>query len=116
MDRESLSEPSRMPVPRFYDYLPKAVRDLKDEVSESFVNEFKDNNPGLATEHVTIKYILMRCNFPMDHRADVEEHTFYTHGMELSEVKIETKIKVNEAEALVLTPALNFKDLSREGE
>ena len=115
MDRVSLSEPSRMPVPRFYDYLPKKVRDLKDEESEKFVNEFKGNNPGLAKEHVTIKYILMRCNFPMDHRADVEEHTFYTHGMEMSEVKIETRIKVNEAEALVLTPAMNFKDLSREG-
>ena len=115
MDRVSLSEPSRMPVPRFYDYLPRKVHDLKDEVSESFVTEFRGTNPGLEKEHVTIKYILMRCNYPMDHRADVEDHTFYTHGMEMSEIKVETKIKVNEAETLVLTPAMNFKDLSRDG-
>ena len=57
----------------------------------------------------------MRCNFPMDNRADVEEHTYYTHGMEMSQVKMETKIKVNESEALELTQAMNFKDLSRQG-
>ena len=114
-DRISLSEPTRMPVPRYYDYLPKAVYDLKEEVSLKFVNEFAENNTGLAIEHVKIKYILMRCNFAMDNRADVEEHTYYTHGMEMSQVKMETKIKVNESEALELTQAMNFKDLSRQG-
>ena len=51
----------------------------------------------------------------MNHRGDVEDHTFYTHGVDINELTVESIIKVNEAEALVLTPALNFKDLSQEG-
>ena len=57
----------------------------------------------------------MRCNFAMEHRGDVEDHTWYTHGMELNEVDLESSIKVNEGEALVLTPALTLKEMSIEG-
>ena len=57
----------------------------------------------------------MRCDLAMDHRADVEEHTWITHGMEMHQVKREVKIKVNEAEALELTAAMNFKELSKQG-
>ena len=92
-DRISLSEPSRMPVPRFYDYLPKAIFDMKEEVSKKFVDDFKTDNAGLAYENVKVSYILMRCNLALDNRADVEEHTYHTHGMEMSRIKKETIIK-----------------------
>jgi hypothetical protein len=115
MDRVLISEPSRMPVPRFYEYLPKNVHDIRNEECEKFVTEFVGANDGLERKYVTIKVILMRCNFAMNHRGDVEDHTFYTHGVDINELTVESIIKVNEAEALVLTPALNFKDLSQEG-
>merc|ERR1711984_28351 len=63
----------------------------------------------------TCKFIMLRCNYGMKHRADVECHTFHTHGMDVSELVVESIIKVNEAEVLILTAALNFKDLSQEG-
>ena len=114
-DRIALSEPSKRPVPRFYDYLPKPILDMKEETTKKFVQEFKAKNVGLTVEHVKISYILMRCNLAMDNRADVEEHTWFTHGMEMSQVKREVKIKVNEAETLELTAAMNFKELSKQG-
>ena len=110
-----ISEPSRMPVPRFYEFLPKNVFAIRDEECDKFVTEFAATNEGLRKEYLTARFILMRCNFGMNHRADVEDHTFYTHGMDISELTVESIIKVNEAETLVLTPALNFKDLSQEG-
>ena len=57
----------------------------------------------------------MRCNFAMNHRSDMEDHTYYTHGLDINELTVESIIKVNEAETLILTPSLNFKDLSQEG-
>ena len=51
----------------------------------------------------------------MDHRGDVEEHTWQTHRVELSEIELEATIQVNEGEALILSEALNFKELSIEG-
>ena len=114
-DRIKLSEPSKRPVSRFYDYLPKPILDMKEETTKKFVEEFKAKNTGLAVGHVKISYMLMRCDLAMDHRADVEEHTWITHGMEMHQVKREVKIKVNEAEALELTAAMNFKELSKQG-
>ena len=37
MDRVLISEPSRMPVPRFYEYLPKKIHDKRNEECEKFV-------------------------------------------------------------------------------
>ena len=51
----------------------------------------------------------------MDHRGDVEEHTWNTHGVDISEIDLEATIQVNEGETLVLTASLNFKELSLEG-
>ena len=115
MDRVLISEPSRMPVPRFYEYLPKKIHDIRNEECDKFVTEFTGANAGLKREYVTVRFLLMRCNFAMNHRSDVEDHTYYTHGLDINELRVEAIIKVNEAEALVLTPALNFKDLSKEG-
>ena len=112
MDRILISEPSKMIVPRYYEYLPKKVHDIRNAVCTKFVTDYVGNNPGLEAKYVTIKFILMRCNLAMDHRGDVEDHTYYTHGMDINEVDLESTIKVTEAEALVLTPALTFKELS----
>ena len=114
-DRVMISEPSRKPVPRFYEYLPKNVFKTRDEEVEKFVTDNISAYEALRKEHVTVKFIMMRCNYGMNHRADVEDHTYHTHGMDVSELLVESIIKVNEAEVLVLTAALNFKDLSREG-
>ena len=51
----------------------------------------------------------------MDHRGDVEDHTWNTHGVDLNEIDLESSIKVNESEALVLSAAMTFKELSLEG-
>ena len=115
MDRILISEPSKMLVPRYYEYLPKKVHDTRNAVCTKFVTDYVDTNPGLEIENVTVKFILMRCNFAMEHRGDVEDHTYYTHGMELNEIDLESSITVNEGETLVLTPALNLKEMSMEG-
>ena len=73
------------------------------------------DNPGLEPRNVTVKFILLRCNLAMDHRGDVEEHTWNTHGVDISEIDLEATIQVNEGETLVLTASLNFKELSLEG-
>ena len=115
LDRVLISEPAKMKVPRFFDYLPKMVHDTVDEEVNKFVEQKLPNNPGLAVEHVTVRFILMRCNFGMDHRGDVEDHTYYTHGVDLNELDMEASIVVHEGETLVLTPALNLKEMSLEG-
>ena len=97
-DRVMISEPSRKPVPRFYEYLPKDVFKTRDEEVEKFVAENVAAYEELKKEHVTVKFIMMRCNYGMNHRADVEDHTYHTHGMDVSELLIESIIKVNEAE------------------
>merc|ERR1712030_5770 len=50
-----------------------------------------------------------------DHRGDVEDHTYNTHEIDINEIDLESSIKVNEGETLVLTASLNFKELSLEG-
>ena len=114
-DRVLISEPSKMRVDRYFEYLPKKIHDTQKDVCEKFAVENRDNNPGLEARFVTVKYILLRCNMAMDHRGDVEEHTWQTHGINLSEIELEATIQVNEGEALVLSAALNFKELSLEG-
>ena len=114
-DRVMISEPSRKQVPRFYEYLPINVFKTRDEEIEKFIADNIAEFEALKKEHVTCKFIMMRCNYGMKHRADVECHTYHTHGMDVSELLVESIIKVNEAEVLVLTTALNFKDLSQEG-
>ena len=114
-DRVLISEPAKMKVPRFFDYLPKMVYDTMNDEVNKFVEQNSSSSPGLAVEHITVRFILFRCNFRMDHRADVEDHTHYTHGVDLNELDMEASIVVNESEALVLTPALNLKEMSLEG-
>ena len=45
-----ISEPSRMPVPRFYEYLPKNVFAIRNEECDKFVTEFAATNDGLKRE------------------------------------------------------------------
>ena len=49
---------------------------LKKTYVKKFAADNRDDNPGLEARFVTIKYILLRCNVAMDHRGDVEEHTW----------------------------------------
>ena len=115
MDRVLISEPSKMSVPRYYEYLPKKIHDTRNEVCQQFVTDHINDHPALKLENVTVKFILMRCNLALDHRGDVEEHTNYTHGVDINEIDLESSIVVNEGETLVLTPALNLKEMSLEG-
>lgn len=75
MDRVLISEPSKMIVPRYYEYLPKKVHETRTAVCTQFVTDYVNDNPGLEAKYVTVKYILLRCNLAMDHRGDVEDHT-----------------------------------------
>ena len=113
-DRALITEPSKSKIPRFFDYVPRLVFESADTEIAKFVEEFKDDNPGLTAGHVQIRYILMRCNFGLGHRGDVEDHVHFTHGVDLNSLEIAPTIVVNNAEKLVLAPALNLKDMSRE--
>ena len=68
-----------MLVPRYYEYLPKKVHDTRNAVCTKLFTDYASANPGLEIENVTVKFILMRCNFAMEHRGDVEDHTYYTN-------------------------------------
>ena len=46
---------------------------------------------------------------------DIEDHTWNTHGVDINEIDLEAKITVNEGDALVLSSAMTFKELSLEG-
>ena len=83
-DRVMISEPSRKKVPRFYEYLPVDVFKTRDEEIEKFIADNIAEYEALTKDHVTVKFILMRCNYGMKHRADVEDHTYHTHGMDVS--------------------------------
>ena len=113
-DRVLISEPSKMKVDHYFDYLPKKIHDTRMAVVTKFVAENSDGNPGLAKQFVTIKYILMRCNRALDHRGDVEEHTLQTHGININDIEIEATIQVNDGETLVLSAALNIRELPVE--
>ena len=71
MERVLISEPSKMIVPRYYEYLPKIVHDTKIAVCEKFVRDNVTANPGLETQHITVKFILLRCNLALDMRGDI---------------------------------------------
>ena len=60
MDRILISEPAKMPVPRYYEYLPKKIHDTRIAECTQFVTEKVSANPGLRLEYVTIKFILIR--------------------------------------------------------
>ena len=109
-----ISEPSKMKIDRFFDYLPKKVHDTRHAISTKFAADNVTNNPGLTAGHVTIKWILMRCNIAMDHRGDVEEHTLHTHGVNINEIEREALIQVNDTEVLVLSSATNMRELPTE--
>ena len=83
MDRILISEPSKMPVPRYFEYLPKKIHDTKIAECTSFVTEKVSTNPGLELKYVTIKFILMRCNVPLEHRGDVEDHTWFLSPLDM---------------------------------
>ena len=104
-----------MKVPRYYEFVPKKIHDTRQDVCEKFAAANLVGNPGLEPRYVTVKYILLRCNMAMDHRGDVEEHTWNTHGVDISEIELEATIQGNEGETLVLTASFNFKELSLEG-
>ena len=91
-DRILISEPSKMKIDRYFEFLPKKVHDTRHAIATKFVKKNVGTSPGLTTNHVTIKYILMRCNIAMDHRGDVEEHTLHTHGINIIEIERESTI------------------------
>ena len=53
MDRILISEPAKMKIPRYFEYLPKKIHDTLTEEANKFVREKATANPGLAVEHVT---------------------------------------------------------------
>ena len=67
-NRVLISEPSKMKVDRYYDYLPKKIHETRMAVAAKYVADNSTGNPGLSIQHVTIKYVLMRCNRALDHR------------------------------------------------
>ena len=86
------------------------VWEKMDSVAAKFVTDNGTGNPGLAAGHVTIKWILMRCNIAMDNRGDIEEHTAHTHGLNINQIERESTIKVNDTEVLILSKATNICD------
>ena len=75
-----------MKVDRYYKYLPKKIHETRMAVAAKYVADNSTRNPDLAIQHITIKYVLMRCNRALDHRGDVEEHTLQTHGININEI------------------------------
>ena len=72
-DRVLITEPAKCKIPRFFDYVPKLVYDSVDEEITKFVEANAPDNPGLTSDHVTVRFILMRCNLGLGHRGDVED-------------------------------------------
>ena len=113
-DKVLISEPSKMRIDRFFEFLPKMVHDTRDAIASKFVTDYRTGNPGLAEGQVTIKWILMRCNMALDNRGDIEEHTAHTHGLNINEIERESSIKVNDTEVLILAKATNICELPTE--
>ena len=88
-----ISEPSKMRIDHFFEYHPKKIHDQTNAISLIFVADNSTGNPGLTTGHVTIKWILMRCNIALDNRGDIEEHTAHTHGININQLEREVSIK-----------------------
>ena len=113
-DKILISEPSKMRIDRFFEYLPKKIHDQTDAISLKFVADNSTGNPGLTRGHVTIKWILMRCNIAMDNHGDIEEHTPHTQGININQLEREASIKVNDNEVLILSKATNICELPRQ--
>ena len=54
-DRILISEPSKMRIDRFFEYLPKKVHATTEAICAKFVEDNKPNHTRLPTGHVTIK-------------------------------------------------------------
>ena len=113
-DRILLAEPAKYVLSRYFDHVPKQVHETKDAEIAKFLNEFKTNYPRLTADHVTVRYVLMRCNFGLSHRSDTEDHVMWTHGCDINSLEIMPTIKVNDGKVLVLTQALTIKEMSFE--
>ena len=87
------------------------MHDTTNTIAEKFVTDNIAEYPGLTKGHVTIKWILMRCNLALDNRGDIKEHTSCTHGIDINALEREVTIKVNESDVLVLANAKNICEL-----
>ena len=113
-DRVLFSEPSKMKIGKFYEYLPKEVHDTPNTIAEKLVADKIGDNPNLIKRHVVVKWVTMRCNLSLDNRGDIEEHSSYTHGVDINRLDTESKIEVNESDTLILAPAKNICELPDE--
>ena len=50
-DRVLISEPSKMKVDRYYEYLPKKIHDTRMAVVTKYVADNSTDNPGLAIQY-----------------------------------------------------------------
>ena len=113
-DKIVISEPSKMKIDRFFEYLPKKVHEQTTAISEKFVADNRENNPRLVAGNITIKWILLKCNVNLDTRGDIVEHSAHTHGININKLGREASIKVNNTEVLILSKSTNICELPTE--
>ena len=86
--------------------------EIKQE-EENFLEVQKNNFPSLKIEDVRIKWITFLCHEEMEAQGDIDEHLFFSHGLNTTELIDEKKIELNEKSNLILPEARNIKNLSQ---
>ena len=105
------SETNRCEVTNFYEFVPEKLFEIKQE-EENFLEVQKGNFPSLKIEDVKVKWITFLCHEEMEAQGDVDEHLFFSHGLNTTELIDEKKIELNEKYNLILPEARNIKNLS----
>ena len=107
------SETNRYDLKRFYEYIPEEL--LKSNKEEhKFLEENRINYPQLNIENLHVEWITFLCHEELATQGDTDDHMWFSHGLEMSELKDEKRIQKNKITNLILKEATDVKTLSEK--
>ena len=109
----ALSETNRYELKRFYEYIPEEILNSKKHEQE-FLEEKRLDYPHLQMEDLQIEWITFLCHEELTSQGDTDDHMWFSHGIEINDIKDEIRIQKNKKPKLSLKEANNLKELSEK--
>ena len=90
----ALSETNRYELKRFYEYIPEEMFKSKKEENK-FLEEKRIVHPQLSMEDLHVEWITFLCHEEITSQGDTDDHMWFSHGLEMSEMRDEIRIQKN---------------------
>lgn len=73
-------EPESYSVHNYYEFIPRQVKNVENDIKEKFSNKHKRTYKKLKMEHIVCSFIVFKCDLGLDYQDDINSHYSRVHN------------------------------------